>query len=156
MEKKVEKKIIARNRKARHDYFIVDTLEVGMVLKGSEIKSIRSGNVSLKGSFASFDTGGQLWVHDMFIAEYAEARDNHDTGRKRKLLAHCSQLNRLRRKVEEKGLTLIPIDIHISNGKAKLELGFCKGKKQYDKRAAIAERESKRRMEAETKHLARH
>lgn len=135
-------KILARNRKARHEYSILSTLEVGLVLVGSEIKSIRAGKVSLSGSYASFDDKFELWVHHMHIAEYPEARDNHDPYRRRKLLAHASQLRKIRRMVQEKGHTLIPLDVHLSDGKAKLELGFCRGKKQYDKRAELAKRDA--------------
>lgn len=147
----MEKKIVARNRKARHDYFILMSLEVGIVLVGSEIKSIRNGKVSLQGSYASFDDHGELWVHGMRIAEYAQARDNHEPGRKRKLLAHGSELRKLRRKVEEQGLTLVPLDVHLAGGVAKLELGLCRGKKSRDKRADMAEREARRRMDAALK-----
>lgn len=151
----MERKIIARNRKARHDYFILETLEVGLVLMGSEIKSVRDGKVSLQGSYASFDDRGELWVHEMSIAEYPQARDNHLPGRKRKLLAHSSELRKLRRRLDEQGLTLIPLDVHLCRGKAKLELGLCRGKKMYDKRATIAEREARRRIEAATKRSIR-
>jgi SsrA-binding protein len=144
-------KIVARNRKARHDYFILESLEVGLVLAGSEIKSIRNGKVSLQGAYASFDDDGELWVHEMHIAEYPEARDNHQPGRKRKLLAHRSELRKLRRRADEQGLTLIPLDVHLSRGKAKLELGLCRGKKMHDKRAAIARREADRKIEAAVK-----
>ena len=148
-------KVIARNRKARHDYHVLDSLEVGMVLVGSEIKSVRDGKVSLKGAYASFDENGELWLHDSHIAEYGMARDNHVPDRKRKLLAHTAELRRLQRKVEEKGLTLIPLDVHLSRGRAKVELGICRGKRQYDKRRDIARREQNRRMRAAMKHEQR-
>ncbi len=122
------------------------------MLKGSEIKSIRARKVSLKGAYASFNDGGELWVHGMHVAEYAQARDNHDPDRNRKLLAHSSELRKLRRKVEEKGLTLIPLDVHLSSGRAKMQLGVCRGKRVYDKRAALAERDEKRKIAAAMKH----
>jgi SsrA-binding protein len=147
------KRILVRNRRASHDYHIMETLEVGLMLAGSEIKSIRAGKVSLKGSYASFDDGGELWVHGMHVSEYAEARDNHDPDRHRKLLAHSSELRKLRRKIEEKGFTLIPLDIHLSAGRAKLLLGVCRGKRVYDKRAALAERDEKRKIAAAMKHI---
>jgi len=153
---KDDRKVIARNRKARHEYEILDTLEVGLVLKGSEIKSIRDGKISLIGSYASFDDNGELWVHQMHIAEYAQARDNHDPYRDRKLLAHRRQLKKFARMIREKGYTLIPLNIHLSRGgRAKLDLGLCRGKKQYDKRRTIAERDSERKIRTEMKRALR-
>lgn len=143
--------IVARNRKARYDYEIVSSLEVGIELRGSEIKSIREGKVNLKGSYATFDSRGELWVVDMHVAEYANARDNHVPDRRRKLLAHSHELSRLRRKVEEKGVTLVPLDVHMERGRAKIQLGVCRGKRQYDKRREIAKREQQRRMRAAMK-----
>ncbi len=148
---KDDKKVIARNRKARHEYEILDTLEVGLVLRGSEIKSIRDGKISLIGSYASLDEHGELWVHQMHIAEYPQARDNHEPYRDRKLLAHSRQLKKIGRMVREKGYTLIPLDIHLMGGRAKLELGLCRGKKQYDKRRDIAERDTERKIRTEMK-----
>lgn len=148
-------RIIARNRKARHEYEILDTLEVGLVLEGSEIKSIRDGKVSLSGSYAAFDDLGQLWVHGMHVAEYPQARDNHDPYRPRKLLAHRRQLRRLGRSVMEKGHTLIPLDVHLAGGRAKLLLGLCRGKKKYDRRQDIAERDSERKIRTEMKRVSR-
>jgi SsrA-binding protein len=148
-----EQRIAARNRKARHDYHVVDTLETGLVLVGSEIKSIRAGKVSLSGSHAGFDDSGELYVWGMTVAEYPEARENHIPDRPRKLLAHVRELRRLARQVEEKGMTLIPLDVHFSErGQAKLLLGVCRGKKQFDKRADLAERDSQRRLQAAMKH----
>jgi len=148
-------KVIARNRKARHDYHILDSLEVGIVLVGSEIKSVRDGRVSLKGAYADFDEDGELWLHDSHIAEYDMARDNHVPDRKRKLLAHGAELRRMRRRVQEKGYTLIPLDVHLRRGRAKVELGICRGKRQYDKRRDIARREQNRRIRAAMKHEQR-
>lgn len=152
---KDDRKVIARNRKARHEYEILDTLEVGLVLHGSEIKSLRDGKISLSGSYASFDDNGELWVHQMHIAEYAQARDNHEPYRDRKLLAHRRQMKKLGRMIREKGYTLIPLDVHLSGGRAKLELGLCRGKKQYDKRRDIAERDTERKIRTEMKRTAR-
>jgi SsrA-binding protein len=137
-----DRKVLARNRKALHEYKVLSSLEVGIALVGSEIKSMRDGKVSLTGSFASFSGSGELYVHGMHIAEYPQARDNHDPYRNRKLLAHKSQLNRMRRTVSEKGNTLIPLDVHLTRGKAKLELGICRGKKQYDQREDIAQKDA--------------
>ena len=151
-----EARIVARNRRARHDYHIQESIEMGLVLVGSEIKSIRTGKISLVGAYAQFDEGLELWVHGMRIAEYPEARDNHEPERKRKLLAHSRELKKIRRKVEEKGVTLIPLDVHItSRGRAKIQIGLCKGKTKYDKRSDIADRDSKRRMDAAMKHSLR-
>ena len=148
-----EQRIAARNRKARHDYHVVDALETGLVLAGSEIKSIRAGKVSLSGSHAGFDDSGELYVWGMTVAEYPEARENHLPDRPRKLLVHGRELRRLARQVEEKGMTLIPLDVHFSErGHAKLLLGVCRGKKQFDKRADLAERDSQRRLQAAMKH----
>ncbi len=148
-------KVIVRNRKARHEYEILDTVEVGLVLEGSEIKSIREGHVSLSGAYASFDDNGELWIHQVHIAEYTQARDNHEPYRDRKLLAHKRQLRKMSRMILEKGYTLIPLDIHLSGGKAKMALGVCRGRKQYDKRRNIAERDNERRIEAEMKRISR-
>ncbi len=147
---------VARNRRARHDYHILESIEMGLVLAGSEIKSIRAGKVSLAGAYAQFDDNMELWVHGMHISEYPEARDNHDPDRRRKLLAHARELRKIRRKVEEKGVTLIALDVHISEtGRAKIQIGLCRGKTKYDKRADIADRDSKRRLDAAMKHSLR-
>jgi SsrA-binding protein len=143
--------ISIRNRRARHDYDILETLEVGLVLVGSEIKSIRDGKAGLAGAYASFDDSGQLWIIGMHVAEYPQARDNHVPLRRRKLLAHSRELQRLRRKVDEKGLTLIPLDIHFTSGVAKIQLGLCKGRRAWDKREEIARREENRRIESTMK-----
>ncbi|NLP05182.1 SsrA-binding protein SmpB [Candidatus Fermentibacteria bacterium] len=138
----------ARNRKAWHDYEVLESLEVGIVLAGSEIKSIRDGRVYLTGSYAQFDDEGELWAIQMHVGEYPQARDNHDPHRPRKLLAHRRELLRLRRRVEEKGLTLIPLDVHFSRGRAKILLGLCRGKRQHDRREDMAKRDDERRMQA--------
>lgn len=151
-----EIQVVARNRKARHDYHIIESIEMGLVLAGSEIKSLRAGKVSLAGAYAQFDQNLELWVHGMRIAEYSEARDNHDPDRPRKLLAHGRELRKIRRKVDEKGVTLIPLDVHInSRGRAKIQIGLCRGKTNYDKRSDIADRDSKRKIEAAMKHSLR-
>ncbi len=151
-----EKAFVARNRKARHDYHVLESIEMGLVLVGSEIKSLRRGRASLVGAYAQFDDNIELWVHGMHIAEYPEARDNHDPDRPRKLLAHRKELNKIRRKVEEKGVTLVPLDIHITpRGRAKIQIGLCRGKTKYDKRADIADRDARRRVEAAMKHSLR-
>ncbi|HOP27291.1 MAG TPA: SsrA-binding protein SmpB [Candidatus Sabulitectum sp.] len=151
-----ETRVVARNRKARHDYHILESIEMGLVLLGSEIKSLREGKASLVGSYAQFDGNLELWVHGMHIAEYALARDNHEPLRPRKLLAHRRELRKIRRRVEEKGVTLIPLDVHITpRGIAKMQIGLCRGKTNYDKRADIADRDGRRKIEAAMKHALR-
>ena len=151
-----EARVLARNRRARHDYHILESVEMGLVLAGSEIKSMRAGKVSLSGSYAQFSPSGELWVHGMHVAEYPEARDNHDPDRPRKLLAHSRELVKIRRRVEEKGIALIALDVHMSpRGRAKMQIGLCRGKAKHDKRADIAERDSRRRMDAAMKHSLR-
>jgi len=138
-------KVVATNRKARHDYTIEDTIEAGIVLIGSEIKSIRGGRVNLRDSYASIEDG-EVWMHNTHIAPYDPAsRFGHEPRRKRKLLLHKRQIARLASRVQEKGYTLIPLRMYLSNNRAKVELALARGKRQYDKRAAIAKREDQRR-----------
>ena len=138
-------KVVATNRKARHDYAIEDTIEAGIVLIGSEIKSIREGRVNLRDSYASIEDG-EVLLHNTHIAPYDPAsRFGHEPRRKRKLLLHKRQIARLASRVQEKGYTLIPLRLYLSNNRAKIELALARGKRQYDKRAAIAKREDQRR-----------
>jgi len=150
VSKKQEKpgvKVVATNRKARHDYSIEDTIEAGIVLAGSEIKSIRDGRVNLRDSFAAIE-GGEVWMHNVHIAPYNPASHyGHEPRRRRKLLLHRRQIARLESRVQEKGYTLIPLRIYLSHNRAKVELALARGKRQYDKRAAIAAREDQRRTE---------
>lgn len=140
------RKIIAQNRRARFDYAVEETLECGVVLEGSEVKSLRAGKVSFPDGYAAFENG-ELWLKNVHINEYSfSSIFNHDPDRPRKLLAHAHELKRLRRRVEEKGYTLIPLDFHFTKGRVKVELGLCKGKKQADKRDSIKERDVKREM----------
>ena len=140
-------KVVATNRKARHDYAIEDTIEAGIVLIGSEIKSIRGGQVNLRDSYASIE-GGEVWLHNTHIAPYDPAsRFGHEPRRKRKLLLHKRQIARLASRVQEKGYTLIPLRMYLRNNRAKVELALARGKRQYDKRAAIAKREDQRRAQ---------
>lgn len=140
-------KVIAENRKAFHDYFIEDRVEAGIVLTGTEIKSIRNGRVNLKDSFARLDNG-EAWVYQMHISAYEQGnRFNHDPLRPRKLLLHRSEINKLIGKIQQQGLTLLPIKIYLKRGMAKVELAIGQGKKNYDKRQALAEREGKRDIE---------
>ena len=140
-------KIIAKNRKARHDYHIDEEFEAGMVLKGTEVKSLRLGRANLKDSYARIKNG-EVFVHQMHINPYPFAYyDNHDPLRPRKLLLHKREIKRLYGKVNEKGLTLIPLKMYFKNGKAKISIALAKGKRKYDKRDAIRRREEQREME---------
>lgn len=146
-------RIIAQNKKAWHDYEILETYEAGIVLQGSEIKSIREGRVNLKDSYAKVKDG-ELWLYDMHISPYDKASFfNHDPLRPRKLLLHKHEIIRLTGKVNERGLTLIPLKIYINErGKAKIELALAKGKKLHDKRKAIAEKDLRRELERALKY----
>ena len=139
---------IADNRKARHDYFIEETYEAGIVLKGTEIKSVRRGHVQLRGSYARVQDD-EIWLYDAHISPYEEsgAYFNHEPMRTRKLLMHRREITKLRIKLATKGLTLVPLRIYMRGRRAKIELGLATGKKLYDKRASIAERDSKRQIE---------
>lgn len=140
-------KVISDNRKAYHDFFVEETLETGIILTGTEIKSIRNSRVNLKDSYARIDNG-EVWLYQMHISPYeAGNRFNHDPLRKRKLLLNHSEISKLIVKVQQQGLTLVPTKIYLKRGLAKIELGVCKGKKNYDKRQTIAERDAKRDME---------
>lgn len=140
-------KVVATNRKARHDYTIEDTIEAGIVLVGSEIKSIRDGRINLRDGYAAVEDG-EVWLHNTHIAPYDPASHyGHDPRRKRKLLLHRRQIGRLANRVQEKGYTLVPLRVYLRNNLAKVELALARGKRQYDKRAAIAEREDRRRAE---------
>jgi SsrA-binding protein len=140
-------KVVATNRKARHDYFIEDTYEAGIVLVGSEIKSIREGRVNLRDGYAAIEDG-EVWMHNVHVAPYDPAsRFGHEPRRRRKLLLHKRQIARLARRVHETGYTLVPLRMYLRDNLAKVELAVARGKRQYDKRAAIAEREARRRAE---------
>jgi SsrA-binding protein len=140
-------KTIATNRKARHDYFIDETYEAGLVLTGSEIKSVRGGRVNLRDSFAVVKEG-ELWLMNAHIASYDPATyANHEPRRPRKLLMHRREINRIAGKLQEKGFTLVPLRLYLKNNLAKVELGLGRGKKQYDKRAALREKETRREID---------
>ena len=152
----VGKNVVAQNRKARHDYFILDTLECGIVLTGTEIKSVRAGNLNLKDSYASVENG-ELWLVGVHISPYEKGSYyNHEPERDRKLLLNRHELIRLHGKTKEKGLTLVPLSIYIKDGRrAKVELALAKGKTSYDKRDAIAERDARRDMARAVRHKGR-
>ena len=146
-----EEKNIVINRKARHEYDIVDSLEAGIVLAGSEVKSMRAGRANLSDAYARV-VRGEVWLSGMHISPYKEATDqNHDPLRERKLLLHSSEIKKLTRRVEEKGFPLIPLRLYFKNNRVKVELGLARGKRQYDKKHAIAQRDAKRDMEREQK-----
>jgi len=141
--------VVARNRKARHDYEILETFEAGLVLRGTEVKSVRAGKLDLRDGYASID-GGEAWLHNVRIQPYDPASQwNVDPVRTRKLLLHKSQVRSLYGKVEQTGLTLVPLDVHFSSGYAKVTLAIARGKKKYDKRESIRRREMKREAERE-------
>lgn len=140
-------KIVNVNRQAYHDYTVERTIEAGISLVGTEIKSIRDGKAQLRGSYAIIRQG-EVWLENAHIAVYDFGnRFNHEPLRRRKLLLHRREIAQLETKVAAKGLTLIPLKIYLKGGRAKIELGLCKGKKLYDKREAVAERDAKREME---------
>lgn len=137
-------KVVAQNRRARHDYHIEETMEAGLVLTGTEIKSIRAGRVNLKDSFARIQNG-EVFLYNMHISPYEQGnRYNHDPLRTRKLLLHRRQINKLIGLTKEKGYTLVPLKIYLKNGLAKLDLAIGKGKKLYDKRESMKKRDAER------------
>ena len=140
-------KVISTNRKARHDYHIEETYEAGIVLTGTEVKSVRNGRVNLKDSYARVENG-EIFLYNMHISPYEQGnRFNHDPLRIRKLLMHKIEIERLAGKINEKGYALVPLKIYLDRGLVKIELGLARGKKLYDKRRDIAERDSKREVE---------
>uniref|UniRef100_A0A7C3RVY2 SsrA-binding protein n=1 Tax=Dictyoglomus thermophilum TaxID=14 RepID=A0A7C3RVY2_DICTH len=143
-----EKKIVAVNRKAKHDYFILETFEAGISLTGTEVKSLRSGKVSMQDSYADVKNG-EVWIYNLHISPYEHGNIyNHDPKRPRKLLLNKDEIAYLVGKVKEKGLTLIPLSIYFNErGWAKVELGLAKGKKLYDKRKDLAEKAERRELE---------
>ena len=144
-------KVLAQNKKARHDYFIEDTLECGIALQGTEVKSIRGGQLNLKDSYAQVKNGELLLV-GMHVSPYAQGNIfNHDPFRTRKLLAHKRDIVRLGREQQTEGMSLIPLSLYLRDGKVKVELAVAKGKKLYDKRHSIAERDAGREMDRRMK-----
>jgi SsrA-binding protein len=136
--------LIAQNKKARHDYDILETYEAGMVLKGTEVKSLRAGRATLTDGYASVE-GGEVWLRGVHIPEYDPGTwTNHEPRRARKLLLHRAEIDKLIGKTRETGLTLIPLSMYFKDGNAKVEIGLARGRKAHDKRQAIAEREAKR------------
>lgn len=139
--------IITQNRRARHDYEILDVFEAGLVLEGSEVKSLRDGKANLKDSFAQI-RDGEAWLVGAYIAPYSFSRGGgHDPERTRKLLLHSREIARIGGQLAEKGLTLVPMKMYFKEGKAKVELGLGRGKRSYDKRRSLRDREEKREMD---------
>ncbi len=140
-------RVVASNRRAFHDYFVLETIEAGIVLTGTEIKSIRDGKATISEAYARIE-GGELWLIGAHIAPFTHGnRANHDPDRPRKLLVHKRQLAELREAIEQKGMTLVPLRLTLKQGRAKVEIGVVRGKKLYDKRDADADRESRRDIE---------
>lgn len=150
-------RVVTRNRRAYHDYFIDDTIEAGVVLTGSEIKSIREGKITIGESYVRVDNG-ELWLIGANISPYVHGHGGFvelDPARPRKLLVHRRQIEELREATERKGLTLVPVRVRLRRGRAKVEVGIARGKKLYDKRQAVAERDAKRSIELAMKERAR-
>ena len=146
---KETKKLIANNKKARFDYFIEDTYECGIELQGTEVKSVKNGKISFPDGFAEI-VNGEVFLKNVHISEYSfSSIFNHNPDRAKKLLLHKDEIKKLERKVTEKGYTLIPLNFYLKNGRVKVSLGVCKGKKQFDKRATIKQRDVNRDIQRE-------
>ncbi|MBR3817119.1 MAG: SsrA-binding protein SmpB [Clostridia bacterium] len=146
-----ERQIVAQNKKARHDYFVLETYEAGIELFGTEVKSIRKGRLNLKDSWCSIDKG-EIFVNGMHISPYEQGNIfNRDPMRVRRLLMHKREINRLYGTIKQQGLTLVPLSVYFLKGRAKLEIGLCKGKKLYDKRETSAKKDAQRDMERAVK-----
>jgi len=140
--------LVASNRRARHDYDVLETYECGMALVGSEVKSLRASKVQLRDAYARVEEG-ELWLHGAHISPYAfsSGRDGHDPDRPRKLLLHRSEIDELAERTRQESLTLVPLSLYFKEGRAKLELALARGRRRYDKRQAIAERDARRETE---------
>ncbi|WFB09198.1 SsrA-binding protein SmpB [Streptomyces sp. LX-29] len=144
MAKETGRKLIAQNKKARHDYHILDTYECGLVLTGTEVKSLRQGRASLVDGFAQLD-GGEAWLHNVHIPEYSQGTwTNHSARRKRKMLLHRAEIDKLLVKTQETGHTLVPLALYFKDGRAKVEIALAKGKKEFDKRQTLREKQDRR------------
>lgn len=138
--------LVITNRKARHNYFVLDSWEAGIVLHGSEVKSIREGHANLQDAYARVEDG-EVWLYGMHVLPYAFSRGELDPVRRRKLLLHQKEIAELWQRTQEKGLTLVPLRVYFKDGRAKVEIGLAKGKRNYDKRQVLAERDAKREAE---------
>ncbi|MEU7380196.1 SsrA-binding protein SmpB [Streptomyces sp. NPDC042207] len=144
MAKEKGRKLIAQNKKARHDYLIIDTYEAGLVLMGTEVKSLRQGRASLVDGFVQLD-GHEAWLHNVHVPEYSQGTwTNHSARRKRKLLLHREEIDKLESKSQETGHTIIPLSLYFKDGRAKVEIALAKGKKEYDKRQTLREKQDRR------------
>ena len=149
-------KVVASNRRARHDYEVVETFECGIVLTGSEVKSIRDGKIQLKDSYARVQDG-EVWLHGVHISPYAYAQgpNGHDPDRPRKLLLHRAEIDELTGRTQQDSLTLVPLSVYFKDGRAKVSLALAKGRRSYDKRQAIASRDAAREAERAMAHAQR-
>lgn len=146
MPRETGRKVIAQNKRARHDYHVEDTFEAGLVLQGTEVKSLREGRASLVDGYASID-GNEAWLLNVHIPEYTQGTwTNHAARRKRKLLLHRKEIEKLAAKTKEGGLTIVPLALYFKDGRAKVEIGLARGKKDWDKRQSLAEQQAKREM----------
>ncbi|GAA1015858.1 SsrA-binding protein [Streptomyces sp. F-3] len=144
MAREKGRKLIAQNKKARHDYHILDTYEAGLVLMGTEVKSLRQGRATLTDGFVQMD-GGEAWLYNVHVPEYSQGTwTNHSARRKRKLLLHRSEIDKLEAKSQETGHTIVPLSLYFKDGRAKVEIALAKGKKDYDKRQALREKQDRR------------
>ena len=150
MEEKI--KVVATNRKASFEYFLLEKFEAGLALQGSEIKSIRAGQVSIVEAYVDIEGGKEAWLIEAHIAPYAQAnRFNHDPKRKRRLLLHKKQIREMWNNIRQKGMTIVPTRVYIKDGRAKIEIALAKGKKNYDKRETIAKRDQAREADRESR-----
>ncbi|WP_219470957.1 SsrA-binding protein SmpB [Nonomuraea rhizosphaerae] len=155
MPRETGRKVIAQNKRARHDYQVEDTFEAGLVLQGTEVKSLREGRASLVDGYASID-GGEAWLLNVHIPEYSQGTwTNHTARRKRKLLLHRKEIDKLAAKTKEGGLTIVPLSLYFKDGRAKVEIGIARGKKDWDKRQTLAEQQAKREMARALRHRNR-
>ncbi|GAA2726320.1 MULTISPECIES: SsrA-binding protein SmpB [Streptomyces] len=144
MAKETGRKLIAQNKKARHDYHLLTTYECGLVLTGTEVKSLRQGRASLVDGFVHID-GGEAWLHNVHVPEYSQGTwTNHSARRKRKLLLHRAEIDKLASKADETGHTIVPLSLYFKDGRAKVEIALAKGKKEYDKRQTLREKQDRR------------
>ncbi|MEV0037168.1 SsrA-binding protein SmpB [Streptomyces sp. NPDC056909] len=144
MAKETGRKLIAQNKKARHDYHVLDTYECGLVLTGTEVKSLRQGRASLADGFVQID-GHEAWLHNVHVPEYSQGTwTNHTARRKRKLLMHRAEIDKLESKSQESGHTIVPLALYFKDGRAKVEIALAKGKKEYDKRQTLREKQDRR------------
>ncbi|MDT9681307.1 SsrA-binding protein SmpB [Streptomyces sp. TRM76323] len=147
MAKETGRKLIAQNKKARHDYHILDTYECGLVLTGTEVKSLRQGRASLVDGFVQID-GHEAWLHNVHVPEYSQGTwTNHSARRKRKLLLHRAEIDKLESKSQETGHTIVPLSLYFKDGRAKVEVALARGKKEYDKRQTLREKQDRREAE---------